>query len=501
MKKLIRVFIAVFCLFFALQAMPGSFTPAIRNYTRKIPEFLSEVTIRLAESIDVLLGKDKAEASDDDALSAEADIDSSDNSGKKNTPAQDGEVSSAEILETEAVQSQSDAEAEAEAANDTESSAESEASSSDGTPAADGEDPESDAQDAAEDGGKNAQTDISYYYYTRISKEERLLYDAMLILARNFSADADSESRLLDTNPSSEEFAESYTRAYNALMRDHPELFWIAQSKAQYECKYYLLPSFGGKYKVVLTLSDASDSGEEGFNEDGTSVYLEEEARMDEAAEALLNQVDYSQSQAGIALQLHDLLIDSAWYNIDAGEYDYAHTAYGALVEDSSGNPGGALCDGYALAYEYLLQKAGITCIVISGYAGSSEENTEKHAWNLVKLDDDWYEVDATWDDLDFLLSPEEDGYDLFLEALSDEDYMSRIRHYMFNLTTEQTRSFTPGDEFTYSSNNGWVTLLQSSVHIRSTADESEVTRDYVTPLAPIAEGTLYTWEMLTGHE
>ena len=170
-------------------------------------------------------------------------------------------------------------------------------------------------------------------------------------------------------------------------------------------------------------------------------------------------------------------------------------------MEDSRGNSGGALCDGYSLAYEYLLQRAGINCIVVSGYAGPSAEETEKHAWNLVQLDEEWYEVDATWDDLDFALSPSEDGYDLFLEAISDEDYISRIRHYMFNLTTDQMSSFTPGDEFTYYSDNGWVTLLQPSVHIRSTSEESEVTRDYVTPLAPRAEGTWYTWAMLTGHE
>lgn len=116
-----------------------------------------------------------------------------------------------------------------------------------------------------------------------------------------------------------------------------------------------------------------------------------------------------------------------------------------------------------------------------------------------MQLDGDWYEVDATWDDLDFLLSPDEEGYDLLAEALSDEDYMRRIRHYMFNRTTDQMRSFTPGDEYTYSSYSGWVTLLQPSVHIRFSADESEQTRDYVTPLAPVAEGTWYTWETLEG--
>lgn len=343
-----------------------------------------------------------------------------------------------------------------------------------------------------------------YYYYTKISDDERLLYDAMLMLAVNYgSGEKSSETRLLKINPSSDAFAESYTRAYNALISDHPELFWIAQEKAVYECRYYLVPFWGGKYRVVFSLSDTA--GQETLSEDGSSIYLEQQARLEAAADALLEQVDFTQSDAGIALQLHDLLIDTAWYNSNAAQnasvYDYAHTAYGALVEDSSGNACAALCDGYAMAYEYLLQRAGLSCIVITGYAGPTETDTMKHAWNLVELDGEWYEVDATWDDLDFLLSPSEKGYELILEALSDEDYMSRIRHYMFNLTTEEIRSFEPGDEFIYVSDNGTVEMLQPSVHIRSTADESEENRDYITPLAPTAEGTWYTWKMLTRRE
>ena len=483
MKKLIRVFIIVFCLFFFFFSLPGSFLHTIRKYTLKIPEYMAEATLRLAESIDDLLAKEESDSREPGTAEEKSDISTLQKTDENEAAGQNEENSSD-------LQKADDTGAEEEAFDDS-SPSESDSSLN--------EDADAGAREAAGTPEEDAEPEIFYYYYTRISREERLLYDAMLALAQNYSADPVSESRLLDTNPSTDEFAESYTRAYNALVRDHPELFWIAQSKVQYECKYYLLPSFGGKYKVVLTLSDTD--GQQTVNEDGLTIYQQEQARLEEAADALLAQVDFTQSQAGIALQLHDLLIDSAWYNTNAGEYDYAHTAYGALVEDSEGNPGGALCDGYSLAYEYLLQKAGLTCIVISGSAGASETDTEKHAWNLVRLDEDWYEVDATWDDLDFLLSPAEDGYDLFLEALSDEDYMARIRHYMFNLTTEEMRSFTPGDEFTYVSNNGWVTLLQPSVHIRSSADESEVTRDYVTPLAPTAEGTWYTWEMLTGHE
>ena len=108
---------------------------------------------------------------------------------------------------------------------------------------------------------------------------------------------------------------------------------------------------------------------------------------------------------------------------------------------------------------------------MVCGYAGSSQDDLQKHAWNLVRLGEDWYEVDPTWDDLELEISPSSEGYDLFLEAISDRDYMAKLHH------------------------------LQPSVHIRFTPQDSEVTRDYVTPLAPDAEGSMYTWEVLTGRE
>ena len=503
MKKLIRVFIAVFCLFFVLLAIPGSHLRAITPYTQKIPEYMSRATLRLAESIDSLMGSRTGPDSHETASSAQG-------SGREKAKTQDAsgqdsvkeekeqDSSGQDSLKKEKEQDPAPSGSGRSGDRGTQTPAQ--------TPAKAGAETVSEDGGQGKDGKEEKETEFKelYYYYTKISDEERLLYDAMLLLAMNYGSGVkDSETRLLETNPASDAFAESYTRAYNALIRDHPELFWIAQEKAQFECRYYLLPSLGGQYRVILSLSDAS--GQETFNEDGVSIYLQQQALLEKAADALLEQVDFTQSDAGIALQLHDLLIDTAWYNSDAAlsasVYDYAHTAYGALVEDSSGNAGAALCDGYAMAYEYLMQRAGLSCIVVSGYAGPTEADTEKHAWNLVELDGEWYEVDATWDDLDFLLSPSEDGYELVLEALSDEDYMSRIRHYMFNRTTEEMRSFTPGDEFTYVSDNGWVALLQPSVHIRSTADESEENRDYVTPLAPTAEGTWYTWEMLTGRE
>lgn len=41
-----------------------------------------------------------------------------------------------------------------------------------------------------------------------------------------------------------------------------------------------------------------------------------------------------------------------------------------------------------------LLEAAGVEARYISGEAGD-----ELHAWNLVKLDGEWYHLDTTWND------------------------------------------------------------------------------------------------------
>lgn len=50
------------------------------------------------------------------------------------------------------------------------------------------------------------------------------------------------------------------------------------------------------------------------------------------------------------------------------------------------------VCNGYALAYKYLLNEVGINCYMVTS-------ESMNHAWNLVELDGSYYHVDVTWDD------------------------------------------------------------------------------------------------------
>lgn len=88
------------------------------------------------------------------------------------------------------------------------------------------------------------------------------------------------------------------------------------------------------------------------------------------------------------ALKLHDYLVLNC-------KYDLGHkinpdsdgiTSYDIIC----GNAG--VCQGYAQAYNDLLRRVGVESIMVSSDAMN-------HAWNMVKIDNNWYHVDVTWDD------------------------------------------------------------------------------------------------------
>ena len=94
---------------------------------------------------------------------------------------------------------------------------------------------------------------------------------------------------------------------------------------------------------------------------------------------------------------LHDYLVKTVFYDYDGlvnGTYSYEiFNPKGALVNHL------AVCQGYAEGFKLLCDKAGITCKVIYGSAYSEIMGRQSHAWNVVKLDDKWYQIDVTFDD------------------------------------------------------------------------------------------------------
>ena len=85
----------------------------------------------------------------------------------------------------------------------------------------------------------------------------------------------------------------------------------------------------------------------------------------------------------------HDYLVTHTVYGFLSGDKEeLSYTAAGSLLYGTS------VCNGYAEAMELLLMCSGIDTYMVVGTADG-----ESHAWNIVKLNGEWYHVDVTWDD------------------------------------------------------------------------------------------------------
>jgi len=66
-----------------------------------------------------------------------------------------------------------------------------------------------------------------------------------------------------------------------------------------------------------------------------------------------------------------------------------SYEPYGPLIN------GKGVCLGYATAFQLLMDMAGVECMTVTGASNLMMNN---HAWNMVKLNGEWYCADPTWD-------------------------------------------------------------------------------------------------------
>lgn len=85
----------------------------------------------------------------------------------------------------------------------------------------------------------------------------------------------------------------------------------------------------------------------------------------------------------------HDLIAKKVQYDdnyLTNPENPFHQSAYSVFCDDHS------VCAGYTKAFEMLMNGAGIDTIAVL---------STDHAWNMIRINDSWYHMDCTWDDLD----------------------------------------------------------------------------------------------------
>ena len=146
------------------------------------------------------------------------------------------------------------------------------------------------------------------------------------------------------------------------------------------------------------------------------------------------------------ALTIHDYVANITQY---AYEDDYVTPESEIWAHNIAGcaQYGKGVCETYAKTYDYLCHLFALPCITATGFAVQDGKRFG-HAWNVVNVDGSWYNVDATWNDLDSrTLSREWFGKDPEEFALSHDESCPEDGwsvNYMFALPTLAEEGITP---------------------------------------------------------
>lgn len=198
------------------------------------------------------------------------------------------------------------------------------------------------------------------------------------------------------------------------------------------------------------------------YTKEDYAVMLEE---MYSSADRLLNGIKGNENLDDVekALLLHDRLALLCEYDYDnylAGTIpESSYNAYGVLVIND------AVCKGYALAYDYLLEQVGID----SDYCASDDIN---HAWNIVYINNIPYHVDVTWDDPTWDMS----GRVLHKNFLRSTNGIIETGHKKSGKTTidyTSTPTDTTYDEYFWRDIDTSFQLLNDKIYYLNTTDKT----------------------------
>ena len=231
---------------------------------------------------------------------------------------------------------------------------------------------------------------VDRYYYHKLNKQEQAIYKA-------FYNGAMLHQEIIPIPVRGDFSQESFERIFMAMTRDNPLLYFMNQSACSTASDMFGHVAICPQYF---------------FTKEKEKEYNQKiEKAVNELAEQLhlLECSDYEKE-----LRVHDWICQNVVYDYEGSNKDKvsrviaSHNILGVFAYHK------AQCEGIAKAVKVLLNAVDVKCIVVTGDSVKNGRNVP-HAWNIVEIDKEPYQLDVTW----------------------DIDAMGHIIHDYFNLTDD----------------------------------------------------------------
>ena len=253
------------------------------------------------------------------------------------------------------------------------------------------------------------------HLYEQLDDTAKKIYDKLYESRENmktgtYRIDFGNEFQILLSQAVGEsKLKKEYQSAIETLIYENPEIFYL-NATSMYINIEKVIKITSTKYNVYIDNGSKPNYLAEGFNskEDIDTYQTKIEKVRDYIVKNIKDKNDYEKIKL-----THNYLRDTINYESTISKNNI-YDIYGALVLRE------CVCEGYAKAFQYIMNEVGIDNVIVIGTGTNSMGKTENHAWNYVKLDKKWYAVDVTWDDPVLIgdgIIPEKSKYKYFLKG------------------------------------------------------------------------------------
>lgn len=221
----------------------------------------------------------------------------------------------------------------------------------------------------------------SYYFYNQLSSKEKTYWDALnKVCLKYMTTQADAAKYnisgttyyYIDIVGSSSLSLSQMEEVYQIFRYSNPQYYFLKSAYLKnrtYGIAGCVYPAFAkGSARAAAT------------------------KKVQSQVSSWQSKIDACSTDAQKVKLIHDLIIDKVEYNqtlynnhFKNEDTQYSQSVYSVFCTDLT------VCAGYSQAFEMMCNGSGIDAVAVT---------SADHEWNKVRIDDSWYNVDCTWDDV-----------------------------------------------------------------------------------------------------